>query len=41
MSDRDSLYVLFSPAGSVSFRYDYRINNRRETLTLGRFGVGG
>ncbi|HGY3897637.1 TPA: integrase arm-type DNA-binding domain-containing protein [Klebsiella aerogenes] len=41
MSDRDGLYVLVSPTGSVSFRYDYRINNRRETLTLGRFGVGG
>ncbi|WP_281078347.1 integrase arm-type DNA-binding domain-containing protein [Klebsiella quasivariicola] len=26
------------PAGSVTFRYDYRINNRRETLTIGRYG---
>ena len=24
-----------------SFRYDYRINSRRETLTIGRYGPGG
>src|SRR5690606_601671 len=23
------------------FRYDYRLNGRRETLTLGRYGPGG
>ncbi|WP_230326329.1 Arm DNA-binding domain-containing protein [Citrobacter sp. Res13-Sevr-PEB04-36] len=24
-ADRDGLYVLVTPAGSVTFRYDYRI----------------
>lgn len=26
-----------SPAGTVAFRYDYRLNGRRETLTIGRY----
>ena len=26
IADRDGLYVLVSPAGTISFRYDYRIN---------------
>lgn len=29
LSDRDGLYVTVSPAGTVAFRYDYRINGRR------------
>lgn len=33
--------VAVSPTGAISFRYDYRINGRRETLTLGRYGFGG
>ena len=41
IADRDGLYVLVTPAGSVTFRYDYRINNRRETLTIGRYGPDG
>ncbi|WP_220131473.1 integrase arm-type DNA-binding domain-containing protein [Enterobacter sp. RHBSTW-00994] len=41
IADRDGLYVLVTPAGSVTFRYDYRINNRRETLTIGRYGSEG
>ncbi|ENT5062571.1 Arm DNA-binding domain-containing protein [Salmonella enterica subsp. enterica] len=41
IADRDDLYVLVTPAGSVTFRYDYRINNRRETLTIGRYGPEG
>lgn len=41
VADRDGLYVSVSPAGTVSFRYDYRINNRRETLTIGRYGADG
>ena len=40
-TDRDGLYVYVSPGGAVSFRYDYRFNGRRETLTLGRYGPGG
>lgn len=39
--DRDGLYVAVTPAGSVSFRYNYSINGRQETLTFGRYGVGG
>lgn len=32
IAGRDGLYLLVTPAGSVTFRYDYRINNR---LTIG------
>jgi hypothetical protein len=39
--DRDGMYVAVNPSGSVVFRYDYRINGRRETLTLGRYGAAG
>ncbi|NJD00785.1 DUF4102 domain-containing protein, partial [Candidatus Erwinia dacicola] len=28
VSDRDGLYVAVLTSGSVSFRYDYRINDR-------------
>ncbi|MGQ6156058.1 tyrosine-type recombinase/integrase [Serratia sp. IR-2025] len=41
VSDRDGLYVAVQPSGSISFRYDYRINGRRETLTIGRYGADG
>ena len=40
-TDRDGLYAYISPGGAISFRYDYRFNGRRETLTLGRYGRGG
>jgi integrase len=39
--DRDGMYVVVQPAGSVVFRYDYRLNGRRETLTIGRYGPDG
>lgn len=39
--DRDGMYVAVNPAGSIVFRYDYRINGRRETLTIGRYGPAG
>lgn len=41
VADRDGLYVAVTTAGTVSFRYDYRINGRRETVTLGRYGPDG
>ncbi|ADG11040.1 DUF4102 domain-containing protein [Caulobacter segnis] len=41
VADRDGIFVAVAPSGTVSFRLDYRINGRRETLTLGRYGVGG
>ncbi|MBV2234199.1 MAG: Arm DNA-binding domain-containing protein [Sterolibacterium sp.] len=40
-SDRDGMYVTVSPGGTITFRYDYRLHGRRETLTLGRYGPGG
>ena len=36
--DRDGMYVVVNPSGTIVFRYDYRLNGRRETLTLGRYG---
>ena len=41
VADRDGLYVSVSTAGTVTFRYDYRINGRRETLTIGKYGADG
>lgn len=41
VADRDGLYVAVTPAGTVSFRYDYRFNGRRETLTIGQYGRNG
>lgn len=41
VTDRDGLYVAVQPRGSISFRYDYRLNGRRETLTIGRYGADG
>jgi len=35
------MYVTVSPGGTITFRYDYRLHGRRETLTLGRYGPGG
>ncbi|GGH64909.1 hypothetical protein GCM10010975_32190 [Comamonas phosphati] len=40
-SDRDGMYVTVSPTGTVTFRFDYRLNGRRETLTIGRYGPAG
>jgi len=39
--DRDGMCVAVSTAGTITFRYDYRLNGRRETLTLGRYGPAG
>ncbi len=41
VTDRDGMYVTVSTAGTITFRFDYRISNRRETLTLGRYGPAG
>lgn len=35
------MYVLVQPSGAIVFRYGYRLNGRRETLTLGRYGPEG
>lgn len=37
VADRDGLYVAVSPSGTKSFRYDYRVDGKRETLTVGRY----
>lgn len=41
VNDRDGLYVAITPAGSISFRYNYSIHGRQETITFGRYDVGG
>lgn len=41
VADRDGMYVAVAPSGTITFRLDYRINGRRETLTLGRYGPAG
>ncbi|MDT1888967.1 DUF4102 domain-containing protein, partial [Acinetobacter baumannii] len=41
VSDRDGLYVAALISGTISFRYDYRINGRRETLVIGQYGRDG
>ena len=41
VTDRDGMYVVVQPSGTIVFRFDYRMHNRRETLTLGRYGAAG
>ena len=41
VADRDGLYVAVTKAGGISFRYNYALNGRQETLTFGRYGIGG
>ncbi len=41
VADRDGMYVAVAPSGQITFRYDYRVNGRRETLTIGRYGSSG
>jgi integrase len=40
VSDRDGLYALVLPSGTITFRYDYRLNGRRETISFGQYGNG-
>ena len=39
--DRDGMYATVLPTGTISFRYNYRVNGRSETLVIGRYGAGG
>lgn len=41
VADRDGMYVTVLKSGVISFRYDYRLNDRRETFTIGQYGAGG
>jgi hypothetical protein len=40
VNDHDGLYVAVTPAGAISFRYNYSTNGRQETITFGRYGTG-
>lgn len=37
VSDRDGLYLIVTPSGTKSFRFNYKINGRYETITFGRW----
>jgi hypothetical protein len=41
VTDRDGMYAVVAPTGQITFRYDYRLRGRRETLTIGRYGPDG
>jgi integrase len=41
VADRDGMYVRVMPTGAISFRLDYRLNGRRETVYLGKYGRDG
>lgn len=41
VTDRDGMYVRVAPTGGVSFRLDYRLNGRRETVHLGKYARDG
>lgn len=38
IADRDGMYVTVSAKVTITFRLDYRLNGRWETLTIGRYG---
>ena len=38
VTDRDGMYVLVRPSGTLTFQLDYRMNGRRETVTFGKYG---
>ena len=38
---RDGMYMLVTPNGTLSFRLDYRLNGRRETVVFGKYGPTG
>jgi len=41
VTDRDGMYVHVTAKGAMSFRMDYRLNGRRETIYLGKYGPDG
>src|SRR3984893_5202007 len=41
VTDRDGMYVLVRPSGTITFQLDYRMNGRRETVTFGKYGPAG
>lgn len=40
IADALGLYITVAPSGTKSFRYDYRLGGKRETLTIGRYQDG-
>jgi integrase len=41
VTDRDGMYVLVRPSGTLSFQLDYRMNGPCETVTFGKYGHAG
>lgn len=41
VADRDGLYLAVNTGGTLSFRFDYRFNGRRETIYFGKYGPDG
>lgn len=41
VADCDGMYVRVMPTGTISFRLDYRLNGRRESVHLGKYGRHG
>jgi integrase len=41
IADRDGMYIHVTTKGALSFRMDYRLNGRRETIYLGKYGPDG
>ncbi len=39
VADRDGLYVTVAKVGLITFRFDYQISDRRETLTIGKYPI--
>ena len=37
VADQQGLYAAVTPKGVISFRFDYRIHGRRETLVIGKY----
>jgi hypothetical protein len=37
VADQHGLYAAVTRTGVVSFRFDYRLNGRRETLVIGQY----
>ena len=37
VSDQRGMYVAVTRTGVASFRFDYRLNGRRETLVIGQY----
>lgn len=39
LSDGEGLFLLISPTGSASWKFDYRFNGIRKTLTIGKYDM--